>query len=300
MRFFAGVLAVLAFSAAASAQAPPDLRTQLAQGQAALQNAGPHDPVADGLLIALSEAEAYPDMAHDAYPVALKLGQWGLAQHRYDVARRAWDTAANLSSGADDHDAARADALTQEAAAIVLSSVRGGQAYLGSDDARDALIALREAMHLAYAGPRTDPAPPATPAERRWGQARAWQNIIYAALADEGRRTPTLGPYRGDTTAQAPASDNPTCAISLDHTSPQYPRDALEEFGMGDVVVLITFKPDGQSLKLEIVGAVGGDAFVASVRSVIGQWSASQNLHFPNGCTPQIATMTVVQFSVAN
>jgi hypothetical protein len=250
---------------------------RLGEAEAALANAGPRDQAPQRLLAAIREAQAQGGMERAGYGAARALADWSFAHNRYDIARPAWRAAADLSAGADKPPLARGQALYAEAASIVIVSSEGSRPHLSNDDARNALLDLREALFLIFPLTRnSDPAAALTEADISYAQARAWQALIRIKFNDARRDLPRLPPPAQSMSAPSSAS-LPPCAVSLDHQPlPEYPIDALNQFGVGVVVVWIDFAPDGHSARLRLAAGVGAPSFLNATEQVLAQWNATQ------------------------
>ena len=277
MRLLASMVASGAlFCASPSAQAPgADLRTRLTQDTAALAQASDHDPVAQRLLAEITDAQHQGGMEREAYEAARALGDWAFANSQWDIARPAWAAAAALTSAP----LARGQALYAEGAAIVVHDTRGARPHLTDQDAETAMRAFDQAkMTLAQVAFSTQPSATLTPEQVAFAQAAAWDGIVRVKFADARRKLPPG--YREDRLNFGPIDDNrPPCPVSLDHDPmPNYPSDALSEFGVAEVILWIDFDQGGLSSNIRVAAGVGGDAFIEAMRRVVGQWHATANL----------------------
>lgn len=191
----------LAIVEARGAQAGVDsFYARLLVGRAELAAQGPSGELR--LRTALGEAESAHRQRVEAYDAAIDLGEWGLGQGRPDVARDAFQIAADLSSGQSEIDVlARAQAELGRGIALSMLDrpaprVASGSRLLQRPNT-GAEEALRTAMELTRPYAERDARRGAvTRAQMTYSSALAWAHARAALLAALGWQSP-LAPTRG-------------------------------------------------------------------------------------------------------
>jgi len=191
----------LAIVEARGAQAGVDsFYARLLVGRAELAAQGPSGE--QRLRTTLGEVEAAQRQRIEAYDAAIDLGEWGLGQGRPDVARDAFQIAADLSDGQAEIDVlARAQAQLGKGIALAMIDrpaprVTSGSRLLQAPNAQ-AEEALRTAMELVRPFAERDARRGGvTRAQMTYSSALAWAHARAALMHGLGWESP-LEPTRG-------------------------------------------------------------------------------------------------------
>ena len=187
---------------------------RLLVGRAELAARGPSGE--QRLRATLGEAAPAQRQRVEAYDAAIDLGEWGLAQGRADVARDAFQIAADLSGGQAEIDVlARAQAELGKGIALSIldrpaARVATGSRLLQAPDSQ-AEDALRIAMELARPYAERDARRGGvTRAQMTYSSALAWAHARAALMQALGWQSP-LAPTRGMIVDLNEADGVPAC-----------------------------------------------------------------------------------------
>ncbi len=169
---------------------------------------------------------------------------------------------------------ARSRALVDQGAGLIVRAGQRTRPRLTNAEARAAFQAFADVKSLLAQSAHVRSGDDSlTPSQLIYAEATAWDALIRVKFSDARRDIPIA--FRNHRVDEAPSGLH-YCRINMDaRPLPDYPDDALNEFGVGVVTLLIEFDPQGHSTRIQVAYAVGGQSFRDAVQEVVGRWHAT-------------------------
>jgi hypothetical protein len=289
------------------------LVAELAALRSALPNATPES--AEQFWFAILRAREGGMRSESVYDAASDLGHWALERDEFELAARAWRVAGDASPG-DDPEAilARAEALRALGSALLLRDIaRNRTVVIGSltrgsikSEADSSPIEpLIESVRItralaAVAGPNNA----LTNAQYSFALSLALLNASISRLGsmngwdDDAPNLSNSGELGGIVLAPAGHDGGPICAMNVrPEPNLRFPREAQNRYGVGAVVMRVTFAPDGTLISADPIATAGGEAFAAEARRV--RWRAAR-AEPEQDCTPPAVWPRSITFIYAD
>jgi hypothetical protein len=255
------------------------------------------------LLDAFEAAEGQTALDTDVYNAAVALGRWGNEDNDYAAARMAWGRAARLANTTDDPPFAHARAAMSQAVAIARAGFdRSMLGHIGIDwtfspadqkSANDALsVALLLLRERAFSD--TPPAGELTPSQTLYAHTLAWQAAVFAKVQSLGDRLPA--PLTTD--ADIVISESARCVMRVIRTGGQieFPREALDRWGVGAVVVYLAVDAEGATTSRGIGAAVPPGVLADGIAAAIGGWRTEKDSSAAPDCVMPTALFIPMHF----
>jgi len=255
------------------------------------------------LLEAFTASESDAALENDVYNGAVELGTWSLEAKEYDVARRAWASAARLARTAHDPAFACARALTAEGAAIFLADndrtalpPAGQNRALTAADAKAAsdafVVAQRLLLPAAFA---ENPSARPTAGQFAYAEAMAWQSALLAKIEIDGEELPAAPVLGNDI---PPFDNNGACKMNVrrDGAEISYPPEALSRYGVGAVVLHMGLDASGAVTGRTIAAAIPPGVLADAVEAVANEWRVERDPSSPAGCRVPSSAYVNIRF----
>jgi glucose/arabinose dehydrogenase len=237
----------------------------------------------------LQQAEHRADLLGYRYDALAQLGNWGVSQQNYFVARTAWADAAHVAeqSGAEGAEA-RGRAKALEGIAIAAPWLDDPHAW--TQTGLDALSAFAVARPLLYPAAIVDaPNGALTPQQQIYARALAWDGAVRSRLRERDVTVPASVAPGESAYGYLPATSPPDCTIHLTRPAPLYPRTAEHQGQVGNVVARVRFDERGQMRTADVAATVGGQPFQDAAAFGLRNWTAYFDTATPANCrVPQI------------
>lgn len=277
-------------------------------GRAELPRAGQGEP---SLVDAVAAAERAGGFEAEIYDAASALGQWAIQRQRYAIGVSAYEAAIRASSGDDDGQViARANAHVGRGVALLLGD-RGRQfgTQRGSSGQATRLIdrpneeaprAMLEAVRLLTPlMERGISGPQLTRVQAAYASASSWQFVTLSWFRSMGWRVP---PDARDFSGQwsfdlEPDDRKPACQYRLvAEPLPEYPANALADFGVGATMLRIVTGPDGQAQEMNVIAGAGGQMFIDAVQAAAPRWRVARRENTPPDCSARVLIFQMFYF----
>lgn len=279
-------------------------------GRAELQRAGQGEP---SLVAAIAAAETAGGFEAETYDAASALGQWAIQRQRFSIAVAAYEAAIRASAGDDDGQViARANAHVGRGIALLLGdrgrqfgSQRGssGQATRFIDrPSEEAPRAMLEAVRLlSPLMERGVSGPELTRAQAAYALASSWQFVTRSWFRSMGWRLPEdAREFSGQVYYDLEPNDGKSaCQYRLvAEPLPEYPANAIADFGVGATMLRIVTTPDGGIEDMSVIAGAGGQMFIDTVRESAPRWRVARREGTPSDCSARVLIFQMFSFRI--
>jgi hypothetical protein len=235
---------------------------------------------------ATAQAQSDPPPFEQRYNEAISIGLTEFGDRDYDAAGDAFSRALALAETAGEaRNFERGKAHALRAIAISAASFRRSRVSAGP--ASDAFSDFAQARTLLYPLAAVDaPDGSLTPAQEIYAQTLAWDGALRTRMRLGGHTIPEA--FRAGDSARAyivaSPDDPPDCSISMHRPAPHYPAAAMFDGMSGTVIVRLRFNERGEAISIDAPIGLGTPSYLAAVRAVLSDWTASFDTTRPPGC----------------
>lgn len=260
------------------------------------------------LVAAIEAAERAGGFEAERYDAGAALGQWAIEQRRFALGAQGYEVALRASAGEEEGQIiARARAHVGRGIALLMAdrgrqfgTQRGasGQATRLLDrPSEEAPRAMAEAVRLIEPLARRAPQDATLMrAQSTFASATAWHYVVVSWFASMGWDLPTdTREVRGGLTFDLANDGRPACAFGVvARPEPDYPEEALMDFGVGAVVLRTVTNASGEVEDMRAIAGAGGQEFIDAVEAASGRWRVERVENSPPDCSPR--TLSFIPF----